>query len=76
MLVQVGQELVVETQDNIPRYDYAAVLMWILEYQPSKRWSEMKLIMDKLEHQHDSLSVASKSTGMVVCLVGDRAMPL
>lgn len=46
-------DLVIESQGQIPTYEHAQLLTWILEYQPATRWSEIKVIMDKLEHQND-----------------------
>lgn len=42
-----------ETVQPHSSYKYSSLLNWILDYQPNVRWSELKVIMDKLEHQQE-----------------------
>lgn len=61
--MKVCSELVIEAHGGSPKYEHADVLLWVLDYQPTQRWSALKLIMDRLEHQHDTSSRASKNSG-------------
>lgn len=63
LLMRTRADLTIESAGQaIPTYEHADLLLWILEYQPATRWSEIKVIMDKLEHQNDLESAASHST--------------